>query len=142
MYLRKSSAKRTARLVPGRPVLRPIQLAVWKVVLIIRTVVVIVNTASLLQSISFYLATYFWGRCCYFLSFLSTQGIWSSWARDPIQASVETCASAAATLDPLTHPAGPGIEPVSLALQRRHRSFWATVGTPSAVISRLSYGRV
>ena len=46
-------------------------------------------------------------------------GLWSSWARGQIQVAVSTyttaviCAIAAATPDPLTHCAGPGIEPAS-----------------------------
>ena len=39
--------------------------------------------------------------------------MWSSQARDQIQAAVVTYAAALATLDPLTHCAGLGIEPVS-----------------------------
>ena len=35
------------------------------------------------------------------------------WARDQIRVAVVTYAKAVATLDPLTHCAGPGIEPVS-----------------------------
>jgi len=37
-------------------------------------------------------------------------GVWSSWARDQIRDSVVTYAAAAATQDPLTHCAKPGIE--------------------------------
>ena len=50
------------------------------------------------------------------------RGIWSSWARDQIQAAVATYATAAAVLDPLTHCAKPGLEPSVLALQRHCRS--------------------
>lgn len=39
-------------------------------------------------------------------------GIWSSPARDQIRAAVATYTAALATPDPLTHFAGPGIEPV------------------------------
>ena len=48
----------------------------------------------------------------FFLNFLSTCGIWSSRARDQIWAAVWTYTTAAPTPDPLTHCAGPGIEPV------------------------------
>ena len=37
----------------------------------------------------------------------------SSWARDHIQAAFITYAATVATLDPLTHGAGPGIKPLS-----------------------------
>ena len=52
------------------------------------------------------------------LFFLLPNGIWSSQAKDQIQAT------AATTLGPLTHCARPGIkpEPVSLVLQRCHGS--------------------
>ena len=36
--------------------------------------------------------------------------MWSSWAKDQIQATVATSATATATLDSLTHCAGLGIE--------------------------------
>ena len=39
--------------------------------------------------------------------------MWNSWARHQIQATVLTYATAVAMPDPLTHCAGPGIEPVS-----------------------------
>ena len=38
-------------------------------------------------------------------------GIWSSWARDQILATVVTYTAAAAMQDPLTHSAVPGMEP-------------------------------
>ena len=48
-----------------------------------------------------------------FFSFLAPCGIWSSWARDQIQATVVTYVIPAAVLDPLTHWAGPEITPAS-----------------------------
>ena len=47
-------------------------------------------------------------------------GIWSSWARDQIQAAVVTYTAAVATLDPLIDHARLGIKPASLMPQRRH----------------------
>ena len=41
------------------------------------------------------------------------QGTWNSQARDHSQASVSVSTTAIAMLDPLTHRAGPGFEPVS-----------------------------
>ena len=38
----------------------------------------------------------------------------SSWARDPIRALAATCATVAATADPLTHCTGLGVEPPPL----------------------------
>ena len=46
--------------------------------------------------------------------FLPPHSIWSSWARDQIQVTVVVHTTAVAgMLDPLTHCAGPGIEPAS-----------------------------
>ena len=46
-----------------------------------------------------------------FFFFWPPHGIWSSWARNQIQATVATYATAAAALDSLTHRARPGVEP-------------------------------
>uniref|UniRef100_A0A8D0MVD7 Uncharacterized protein n=1 Tax=Sus scrofa TaxID=9823 RepID=A0A8D0MVD7_PIG len=66
---------------------------------------------------------------CFFL-FWPPYGIWSSLARDQIQATVVIYATAKAMLDPLTHCAEQGIEPVSLVLQRYRPSCCVIVGTP------------
>ena len=47
----------------------------------------------------------------FFFLFWLPHGIWNFWARDQIQAAVVTQAAAVATVEPLTHCAGPGIEP-------------------------------
>ena len=44
---------------------------------------------------------------------MATHGTWSSEARNQIQATVVTYAAAVATIDPLIHCTGPGIQPVS-----------------------------
>ena len=54
----------------------------------------------------------------FFFSFWLPHGTWIAPARDGIRAGVVTYATAAATLDPLTYWAGPGIEATSLPLQR------------------------
>ena len=67
----------------------------------------------------------------YFFSFLAAlwhmeflgQGSNLSWSCD----LYHSCGNARS----LTHCAGPGIEPMSLLLQRHHRSHCATVGTPN-----------
>ena len=45
--------------------------------------------------------------------FSPTHSVWSPQARDQFQTTVVTCATALATLDPLTHSTGLGIDPVS-----------------------------
>ena len=49
----------------------------------------------------------------YIFLFWPPCGIWNSQARDQIQHTVVTYATAAAMPDPLTHCARPGIEPTS-----------------------------
>jgi len=49
---------------------------------------------------------------CVFFLFWPPHGIWSSWARDHIWATVATYTSAVVMPDPLTHHAGPGIRAV------------------------------
>ena len=55
----------------------------------------------------------FIGLILIFFLFWQPHGMWSSWARDQIWASVVTYAAALATRDSLTHGSGPRIEPVS-----------------------------
>ena len=64
----------------------------------------------------------------FFFLFQPPHSIWSSQARDQIQAAVVTYAAAVAMLDLLTHCAGLGIKPAVLALQRHS---CITVGTPT-----------
>ena len=55
-------------------------------------------------------------HCCLsilFFSFLPPCGIWSSWGREQIWATVESCAAAVVIEDPLTYCVGLGIRPVS-----------------------------
>ena len=52
-----------------------------------------------------------WG--IFFFLFWLPHSIWSSQARDQIQVTAGTYTTAAASLDPLTHCAQPGIEPES-----------------------------
>ena len=66
-----------------------------------------------------------------FFHFWPPSGMWSSWARDQIRATVATYAAAAAMPDPLTHCAGPGIWTCVLALQQHRPSLYTTVGTPN-----------
>ena len=65
-----------------------------------------------------------------FSGFWPPHGIWSSQARDQIQATVLTYITAAAALDPFTYCARPGIEPLSRCCRDTTRSRCATAGTP------------
>ena len=68
------------------------------------------------------------GMLCVCICFLFqlSHGIWSSQARDHIEARVTTYTAALAMLDPLIHCAGPGMQPV---LQRYCQSPFTTAGT-------------
>ena len=67
----------------------------------------------------------------FFFHFWLPHGIWSSWARDQIWATVTTYATALATIDPLTHYAKQGLNlPTSALLLQRQRPHCTTAGTP------------
>ena len=69
-------------------------------------------------------------------SFLPPQGIWSSWARDQIQATFTASIAAVAMPDPLTHCAclcRARDRNFTLELQRCHRSCCTTAGSPQFI---------
>ena len=57
----------------------------------------------------------------------------SSWARDQIPATASTYTAAAATPDPLTHSAGPGIKPFS---PQYHKPLQSEPTVPQGKLSR------